>query len=110
MIFSLLIALVFGASPENFLWKKRVIIVEDKKQIAKQLSIFKGSMSGFKERKLTIIHYPKNIYKRDKDYALLGLDGRVKAQSDTPFEKDFLFQLIDSMPMRQSEINSQNKN
>ena len=44
--------------------------------------------------------------KKSKDVccALLGLDGEIKATSKEPFYKDFVYSVIDSMPMRQSEL------
>ena len=99
-------AQAFAATPENFLWKKRLIVVKEAKLVAKQSEVFKKDKKGYKERKLEILHFPLPIFQKDKTLccALVGLDGEVKATSKELFNKDFVFSVIDSMPMRQSEL------
>lgn len=101
-----LVSLIIAANPKDFLWKKRLIVVKDKALKAKQLEAFKKEKKGFEERKLEVIHHSLPAFQKDKALccALVGLDGQVKATSKEPFNKDFVFSVIDSMPMRQSEL------
>ncbi len=108
ILFFVTVQKIVASTPQDFLWKNRLIVVEESKDIERQMKVFKDSIKGFNERKLIVLHYPKVLLARKKDFALLGLDGTIKAQSNKPFTEKFLFKLIDSMPMRQSEINSQN--
>ncbi len=95
---------LFAASPGDFLWKNRVIVVEEASLIKKQLEAFKEDKKGYEERKLIILHFPMFHKNKDICCALLGLDGGVKATSKAPFSKKVIFDLIDSMPMRQAEL------
>lgn len=106
----LLSSLVCSETPKDYLWKKRIILVKSKKHLASQTDKFKEDQKGFHERKLKVLFHSKSIEKFGKNdgYILIGLDGGVKARSKDPFEKKEVFSLIDSMPMRQSEIKRNN--
>lgn len=100
----LISSLTFAATPDDFLWKKRVIVVNDSSLVQKQLKVFKSDMKGYEERKLEILHFPLLLKDKTICCSLLGLDGGVKATSKEVFTKKFIFELIDSMPMRQAEL------
>jgi len=64
---------------------------------AKEVSPSTDSYKKFKKR------YPKS------SVLLIGLDGGVKRNTKTLFEPSALFGIIDSMPMRASEIKRKNE-
>lgn len=112
---------------EQFLWKKRVIVVyenvdRNNDTTAKQLAEL-HSPSKLKERKLQIFTFDgitlQSIYpeikienshnlgisfQHDFEVILIGLDGSIKSRSSEIQNSDLIFDFIDSMPMRRSEI------
>ncbi|MCR9203572.1 MAG: DUF4174 domain-containing protein [Halobacteriovoraceae bacterium] len=105
-----MISLIWSEAPKDYLWKKRIILVRSKKHIASQQNKFKDDQKGFQERKLKILFHPqlKDKFGEDDQFLLIGLDGGVKARSNNPFERKEIYGLIDSMPMRQSELKKKN--
>jgi hypothetical protein len=99
-----LITNLLAAAPQDFLWKNRVILVKDASTLEKQLEVFKDHRKGFEERKLVVLQYPMALKEKGVCCTLLGLDGEIKAKSSNIFPKKFIFELIDSMPMRQAEL------
>lgn len=118
-------------TPSDFQWENRILIVianqESDSRVSEQLSNFEGSEVGFKERDLITFFLYKNGASRLneqllhpssaedilKQYGfgepgfrllLIGKDGGVKLQKDTPVSVEDIFGLIDSMPMRQREM------
>lgn len=116
-------------------WKNRLIVVitdsANSKELHEQLEIFKNDMDGFIDRKLKLIHalpdkqrfvlpeisewQVSNFYRNNKkdksadlEVILIGLDGGVKLRQYEVVEAKEIFDLIDSMPMRQSEIRGNN--
>lgn len=114
--------------PKDFQWKNRILILKN----------FQNDTIWFNEelkeeiqnRKLLIFHFSdgtmlKSNFTEEIDsakflemlrgdsesktaWALIGLDGGVKnSGSDFPLPKE-IFRLIDSMPMRQSEMKKSN--
>ncbi|WP_179020979.1 DUF4174 domain-containing protein [Winogradskyella forsetii] len=104
---------------------------QDSEVYNNQIEEFETSYKGFAERRLIIYHVLPNQYKtvdyeNDKSdnkwrsssklfkrYAddqsdfkvvLIGLDGSVKLQQNDLLTTDKLFETIDAMPMRRSEI------
>jgi len=96
-----------------------------------QLKEFNNSIEGFKERKLVLYQFVNSKFKftdfgqtnndgswdslsksfhvksEEKEYfkiILIGLDGGIKLEQTKLLEKEDLFDLIDSMPMRRSEL------
>ena len=119
------------ANPADFQWENRILIVianqESDSLATKQLSNFEGSEEGFKERDLITFFLFKNGVSRLNEqplhpvsaedileqfgsgqpgfrFLLIGKDGGVKLQKDSPVSAEDIFGLIDSMPMRQREM------
>ena len=120
---------------DKYQWKNRIILIitenEGSDVLNRQLQVFKDENKELKERKLKIFQvspgkyrecFPrkkdwttaeKSIYelkKSNTDYEilLLGLDGGVKSRQTEILETEKLFDLIDSMPMRQAEMRRKN--
>lgn len=99
-----------------------------------QLEEFENSIQDFKERKLVLYQYANRKFKytdycnannqdswndtskpiltklkegEDFKIVLIGLDGGIKLEQSKVLRKDDLYQLIDSMPMRRSEIRNE---
>ncbi len=100
----------------KYQWKKRVLVVNDKApkdSIAKQKQKFSLNSQGNRERDLILIFSQKGCdqkslkldFKPDVFKAhLIGKDGTIKATYNQPTAMTEVYQLIDSMPMRQQEI------
>ncbi|MBT8295276.1 MAG: DUF4174 domain-containing protein [Gramella sp.] len=121
-------------SVSNYQWKNRLLIVltenAENSLVKEQLSILEGNLKELKERKLELIQVQpgkqkklllagtdwesSNIYKElkgneaDFEVLLIGLDGSIKLRQTKPVKTKQLFDLIDSMPMRQAEIRRKN--
>ena len=118
-------------TPSDFQWENRILIVianqESDSLVTEQVSNFEDSEEGFKERDLITFFLFKNGASRlneqplhpssteeilekygsgqpDFRLLLIGKDGSVKLQKDTPVFVEDIFGLIDSMPMRQREM------
>lgn len=110
-------------------WKDRLLLIitedENNEKFQKQLTEIQKHVSGLKDRKLVIYQIlPKKsstgfqetwkssteLYKkyrsRDGDFRviLIGLDGGEKLVQTEVLSVQKLFNTIDNMPMRQSEI------
>ena len=113
-------------------WKNRLIVIfcdhPDGVELKKQLNEFHNLKAGLQERKLLIYQISEGKFRQGiKDQGvwqktsndlytnlkndnspfevlLIGLDGGVKLREKKPVSSQKLFQLIDSMPMRRSEI------
>lgn len=65
---------------------------------------------NFPENKKNIDSYWNNLpNKKDFEVVFIGLDGTVKLRKNKAIDVNYLFNLIDSMPMRRREMR-QNKN
>ena len=124
-------------SLSEYQWKNRIVVIfteaKDSKEFKEQLEQFEGFQNnpkGFKERKLVLIHalpekhrtvipnesewQDSKLYQKMKkskeafEVILIGLDGGVKLRQQEVLETKKLFDLIDSMPMRQAEIRRNN--
>lgn len=113
---------------ERLTWKSRVIVVytpeADSKDFQKQKQILAEKTKGVKERDLVVIEcVGKTLSSEDKNYVarhfnhdlsqfgvwLVGKDGGTKLSENKPTTTEKFFSLIDSMPMRQSEIKKDGK-
>jgi len=113
---------------ERLTWKNRVIVVytpeAGSKDFQKQKQILAEKTKGVKERDLVIIEcVGKTLSSEDKNYVsrhfnhdltqfgvwLVGKDGGTKLSETKPVTTEKLFSLIDSMPMRQSEMKRDGK-
>ena len=121
----------------QYRWENRLILVvtssEGSRMLRKQLQLLDEDIVGLKERKLLLIHVsepeskillpePKSIafsqaiLKRFKSsdepftFLLIGLDGGVKLRRNEAVSREYLYALIDGMPMRRAEMKEKKKN
>lgn len=114
----------------NYKWKNRVLVVltekEDHTLYQKQITDLKSVQPGLDERKVLVITLTPNFQlvginstekqkpqlnysklkatESDFEVILFGLDGNTKLRQEEILKHKDLFALIDSMPMRQNEI------
>tara|TARA_B100000029_G_scaffold109201_1_gene100688 strand:+ start:307 stop:777 length:471 start_codon:yes stop_codon:yes gene_type:complete len=108
----------------EYLWKKRVLIFnlrgQENQRMVKSLM---SNLCELRNRKLLV------FFKRDKKYynfitndidkslkfdfpfkiTLIGIDGDLKYKSQENEELDFLFKVIDKMPMRKNSLKKDRK-
>ena len=113
----------------DYKWKNRILILSDKNldsdEVNTALITIKGSTKELKERDIILfLHKEKMFYNLDKKevksegsniiskyfsgYVLIGKDGGIKAKHPYPLNLEDLFNLIDGMPMRRTEMKSSN--
>lgn len=104
----------------KYQWKNRVILLytpsTGQEMLRKQQEILAKEEAGLKDRDLVVLEITPESGKSFQQiqsrynlkdsftFVLLGKDGGVKKQSDELVSLEVLFSLIDSMPMRQSEM------
>ncbi|MFT5885303.1 MAG: hypothetical protein ACI9IP_001763 [Arcticibacterium sp.] len=116
----------FSQTLKKHQWKNRVLLVisnkENNEPFQKQMDEFSDE-KPLNERKLVLYKvFPESYIleekrinssvlfemyiKNKKDFCvvLIGLDGGVKLSQSNPLSSQDLFRIIDSMPMRRSEI------
>jgi hypothetical protein len=127
MIFSKFSAL-YAQNLSQHLWNNRVILIltEDNAVFERQILAFKANEKGMNERSLIVYHLksdeyeqviPKsnvqkstNLFEKYKqanisfELILIGLDGGIKLRQTDFLSCEKLFAIIDSMPMRSSEL------
>lgn len=108
-------------SLERFKWKKRIILSypNDSQKWAEQLKAMRSRHLEIKDRDLMILRLDANLssydeaqreklmenYKLTKgSHILIGKDGQVKDRQNGDLNLEKWFKLIDTMPMRQSEM------
>ena len=97
-------------------WKHRLLIWHSAKYETANdvIAKFKANRQcEIIDKKIKVIHFvankneqyhlPKFVFNK-RGIWLIGLDGSVKYFSQSGFEQEFIFDLIDSMPMRQNEM------
>ena len=122
-----------GQSLSDYKWKNRLVVFtgdisEENSQI---INAYKESVKELKERKLVFLQITEktvsemiphvrrlsvntesyDFLKEDHSNAsvfLIGLDGGIKRATNILFKPEELFQIIDAMPMRASEIRRKN--
>ncbi|MCP9199477.1 DUF4174 domain-containing protein [Gramella sp. GC03-9] len=124
---------IFSQSLDEYQWKNRLVLVfteeAENTLLQKQVKLFKQKQEEFKERKLKLIHiipgkqlelFPAQTAwqdselfqqkKKDSDFeiVLIGLDGGAKFRETKIVQPKEIFDLIDSMPMRQPEMRRKN--
>jgi len=122
-IFLLNAFLAFQPNPplERYRWKQRVLLVfapaETAKAFSDQKTIIRQNEAGFQERELVVLDLlpgGKNTEALQQQFGvkpqeftviLIGKDGGEKLRRPAPVAAKELFDLIDSMPMRQRERN-----
>ena len=129
MIFSKFSAL-HAQNLSQHLWKNRVILIvsEDNAAFERQILAFKANEKGMNERSLIVYHLKSDEYKQimpqsdvqkstnlfekykqvnvSFEVILIGLDGGIKLRQKDFLSCEKLFAIIDSMPMRSSELKS----
>lgn len=117
---------------KDYKWKNRLVLVIGNNTInttyTQQLEVLKNDNQGLNERRLKLFKVLPNKYQLDEEVwvegaqifdkynsnkdpfriILIGLDGGIKLSQSTVISKKDLFDLIDSMPMRSSELRSKN--
>ena len=109
----------------NYTWKNRIVILYENDtntaDVESALEIIDNYTSKFTERDILVFVYKDNIFystnrkatdikksdilpKTYDGYVLIGKDGGIKSKALYPFNLEQLFNLIDSMPMRKSEM------
>ena len=108
-------------SLERFKWNKRIILSypNDSQKWAEQLKAMRSRHLEIKDRDLMILRLDANLssydeaqreklmenYKLTKgSHILIGKDGQVKDRQNGDLNLEKWFKLIDTMPMRQSEM------
>lgn len=127
----ILIAYLFFMIPhtvktiKDYRWKNRIVIMNFENFALDSLLV--GYLEQSEERKLLFVEFKNNQFNKTSgedeidsaeflkvlsqtnpksEWALIGLDGGVKASGNYgEFSLDKIFQIIDQMPMRQSELN-----
>lgn len=123
------------SGPLDFQWENRILILianqESDSLVQKQMSAFRGRQEGFRDRDLKTFFVFRNDrsrlnktplhassaeeileqYGADRPgfrVLLIGKDGGIKLERDNPVSIGDIFGLIDSMPMRQREMQENN--
>ena len=110
--------LTFGQDMESYLWKNRVVLIFGDKsygyQEKKQLRAFTSFTKEIEERDMIILAPKKNErrallekFRLNDSFSgliLVGKDGGIKLNQSLVVEPKTVFDLIDSMPMRKSEM------
>ncbi|MEL6257005.1 MAG: DUF4174 domain-containing protein [Bacteroidota bacterium] len=119
-----------------FRWENRLVILltpsEESNILKKQLLVLKEDIHGLKERKIVLIHSseteskimlpePKPIQLSESErnrfkstgkpftFILIGLDGGIKLRRHEVVSREYLYALIDGMPMRRTEMREKRK-
>ena len=105
-----------GIELNQYLWKNRIILTfvedEDHPDLIKLKAEMKEHECGILDRDLLYFHFSNDgktgnlTTKNDQFYRILliGKDGGIKYESKRSVSLIQLFELIDSMPMRQDEM------
>ncbi len=108
---------------ERLTWKNRVVVVyapvDGARPMQQQLQTLSQQTAGVKDRDMVVVecvrpsmspedkNFLNRRFKHDLDKFgvwLIGKDGGVKLSSTQPVMAQKLFELIDTMPMRRSEM------
>jgi hypothetical protein len=112
---------------ERLTWKNRVVVVyapvDGAKPMQQQLQSLSQQTAGVKDRDIVVVecvrpamssedrNFLNRRFKHDLDKFgvwLIGKDGGIKLSSAQPVTAQKLFDLIDTMPMRRSEMKRDN--
>ncbi|MUP45298.1 DUF4174 domain-containing protein [Gramella sp. BOM4] len=124
---------IFGQSLDKYQWKHRLFLVfteeAESNLLQEQLKLLKKKKEEFEERKLKLIHVipgkqrellpvqtqwqNSELFQQKKkdsgfEVVLIGLDGGAKLREPKIVQPEEIFDLIDSMPMRQAEMRRKN--
>lgn len=115
---------------DSYQWKNRLVIINgESKNSSEQLMVFKGLEEEITDRDIRLIQiFKEKVIINDKtepgilpellrenlqlsdQFAclLIGKDGGIKLRSSSLVDAETIFQLVDSMPMRQAEVMRKN--
>ncbi len=122
--------MVYGQSIADYKWKNRVLLLVDNniksQDLQSQLNLFLSKTANLEERETLIfqvtpdevrlydgqksdlnssdIYKYISISKKFSGVVLIGKDGDVKFKKPFEIKPESIFSIIDSMPMRRSEI------
>ena len=102
----------FGQDLSEYRWKNRLIILVSTESNTEQLKLLKEVEKQLKERDILVLEkYPDandleslGIKNNFEGVLLIGKDGGIKLQRPFIVEPQVIFDLVDSMPMRKSEM------
>ena len=138
MIGMLFLSNINGQRLEEFQWENRILIIEtpnkSNERYQSQMNEFVNLEVDLLDRKMLIIEIVADQYKttnylleqNDTEWkelessskkstietfkvTLIGLDGSIKLEQKDILTKEELFRIIDSMPMRKSELRNKTK-
>ncbi|UII76673.1 DUF4174 domain-containing protein [Flagellimonas sp. HMM57] len=104
----------------QYKWQNRLVILVsldlESASVEKQASLFHDTKKAMTEREMLLLRLSPdskeleayNISWNYEGVLLIGKDGGLKAKYDFMVTPSILFELVDSMPMRRSEIRSKN--
>lgn len=95
---------------QSYQWKNRILLLEDTKKDSTQIQKARKRLGSHKadllERDLIIL---TRGGQKEFKIRLIGKDGGQKWESGPDFKTQTIFDLIDSMPMRQQEMRESSK-
>ena len=99
----------FSQDLGQYRWRNRIILISGDTESSvyqKQIQILNQEkfQQPLEERKLLVITNDRNAKQEDFNLKLIGLDGGEKLNSNDFVDPQLIFDLIDSMPMRRSEM------
>jgi hypothetical protein len=121
---------IFAQEDNQHRWRERVLVIhgtsEDDEEVVTQLALMKADKADLEDLKLVIhietvseiqYHCTNEIIVATKEKSifspfkveLYGLDGELKFSSHELVPMAKLFEVINSMPMRRSELRERNK-
>lgn len=134
MIYLTLVNPSLYSQQQDYNSKRWIIISADKSNpmVSQQVDMIKEEAEASMERRIAVgkwshkeftplFNYPvdtsdiinllksKRFDSTEFEVVLLGLDTTIKLRQNKPIKTNKLFELIDSMPMRQREMRQQNK-
>jgi len=105
---------------DNYKWKNRLVLLftpdVENQDYESQQALVKDAKEEYRERDLVVLSFQQgddngkglrdrfNINEDKFTFILIGKDGSEKLRKYIPVNNQLLFDLIDSMPMRQSEM------
>lgn len=91
---------------DDLRWKSRPVVIlardESDPRVAEQVRMLDAAAHGMGERDMPVL----TDFGADTGFELrlLGRDGTLKRRFDAPVAPETLFEIVDSMPMRQEEM------
>ena len=107
----------FGQDLSEYRWKNRLVILVGTESNPEQLKLLKNTEKQLQERDILVLEKtpnskhlkPLGITNNFEGVLLIGKDGGIKLQHPFVVEPQVIFDLVDSMPMRKSEMRRKRK-